>query len=75
MRFTEIPEGMTATKIETIYIRNRSETGGIYFSVNSGPLYNQIKEKYWVSENDRISLMRGLLDILVWNSTICMAMY
>ena len=42
LRFTKILEGMTAITIETISIRNISETGSIYFCVNSGAFSNQI---------------------------------
>ena len=43
VRCTKILEGMTAATIETISIRNISETGIIYFSVDSGPLPNRKK--------------------------------
>ena len=66
LSFTTIVEGMADTTFETISIINSSETGRTYFGVQFGPLFNRIKANILgLSENDKISLMRGLLVFVV----------
>ena len=56
---------MIDAKIETISIINSCETGSIYFSVNAGPYSDQIKMAIFFSDDNKISLICGLLDVLV----------